>query len=86
MKAPTSTHLPVTASICIFHFALCIDPRFLMSDSTPKNSLEEFRAERRRERWKAFLNPLITMASIVGSVALVMYMIKICSERFSPAP
>lgn len=57
-----------------------------MSDSTPKKSLEELRAERRRERWKAFLNPLITMASLVGSVALVMYMIKSCSERFPQAP
>jgi len=57
-----------------------------MSDSTPKKSLEELRAERRRERWKAFLNPLITMVSLVGSVALVMYMIKSCSERFPQAP
>jgi len=68
------------------HFAICIDSRFLMSDSTPKKSLEELRAERRRERWKAFLNPLITMVSLVGSVALVMYMIKSCSERFPQAP
>ncbi len=57
-----------------------------MDTPTPKKTPEEVRAERRRERWKAFLNPLITMASIVGSVALVMYMIKSCSERFPPAP
>lgn len=57
-----------------------------MDNSTPKKSLEELRAERRRERWKAFWNPFITMASLVGSVALVMYMLKSCSERFPQAP
>ena len=56
-----------------------------MESSATKKILEELRAERRRERWKAFLTPLITMASLVGSVALVMYMLKSCSERF-PQP
>ena len=53
-----------------------------MDAPIPKKTPEELRAERRRARWKAFLNPLITMASLVGSVTLVMYMIKSCSERF----
>jgi len=52
----------------------------------PKKTPEELREERRRARWKAFLNPLITMASLVGSVALAMYIIKSCSERLPPAP
>lgn len=50
-----------------------------------KKSLEELRAERRRERWKAFFTPLIYMGSIVISVAMLMALIKSCSERF-PTP
>jgi len=53
-----------------------------MNGSTPKKSPEESRAERRRERWRAFLTPLITMGSIVASVAMLMALIRNCSERF----
>ncbi len=42
--------------------------------------------ERRRERLKAFFTPLIYMISIVGSVALIMALIKSCSERFPQTP
>jgi hypothetical protein len=43
--------------------------------------LEERKARRRRERWNAFLTPFITLASIVVSVSLLMYLIKSCGER-----
>jgi hypothetical protein len=43
--------------------------------------LEEMKARRRRERWNAFLTPFITLASIVVSVSLLMYLIKSCGER-----
>jgi hypothetical protein len=47
---------------------------------------EEIKAERRRERWQAFFTPMIYMGSIVGSVALMMALIKTCTDRFSPTP
>ena len=52
-----------------------------MNGSTSKKSLEEWKAQRRRARWQAFLTPLITLGSIVISVGMLMYMIKSCSER-----
>ena len=52
-----------------------------MNGSTSKKSLEEWKAQRRRARWQAFLTPLITLGSIVISVSMLMYMIKSCSER-----
>ena len=58
----------------------------LMNVPTPKKSLEELKAERRRGRWKAFLNPLITLVSIVGSVAMLMAILKSCSSERFPAP
>lgn len=51
-----------------------------MNRPAPKKSPEELRAKRRHERWKAFLTPLITLTSIVASVAMLMYMLKSCSE------
>ena len=51
-----------------------------MNGSSPKKSLEEWKAERRRARWNAFLTPLITMISIVASVGMLMYMLRSCSE------
>lgn len=57
-----------------------------MNGSPSKKSLEELKEERRRERWKAFFTPLIYMGSIVVSVAMIMAMIKSCSERFPPSP
>lgn len=51
-----------------------------MNGKKPKKSPEQLRAERRRGRWQAFLGPLITLTSIVASIAMLMYMLKSCSE------
>lgn len=56
-----------------------------MDDQRPK-TLEEIKEERRRERWNAFFTPFITLASIVASVGMLMFLIKTCSERFPQAP
>ena len=55
-------------------------------DGQPSKSSKELRDERRRERWKAFLTPIITLGSIVVSVAMVMAFLKSCSERFPQVP
>lgn len=55
-----------------------------MEPEKPKTTAE-IKAERHRERWKAFLTPWIYLGSIVGSVALIMALIKTCSQRF-PSP
>jgi hypothetical protein len=47
---------------------------------------DELRAQRRRERWQAFFTPWIYLGSIVGSVAMLMALIKSCGERFPQAP
>lgn len=47
----------------------------------PKKSLEELREERRRARWSAFWTPFITLASIVSSVGLLMFLIRACQDR-----
>jgi len=47
-----------------------------------KKTPEEIRDERRRERWRAILTPWITMGSVVASVAMIMALIKNCSDRF----
>lgn len=57
-----------------------------MNDPELQERLEELKAKRRRERWRAFLSPLITLGSIVVSVGMVMYMLKSCSERFPKMP
>ena len=56
-----------------------------MTDEKPKTP-DEIRAERRKERWKAFFTPFIYLGSIVVSVAILMALIKTCSQRFPPAP
>jgi hypothetical protein len=52
-----------------------------MTPEEKEERLAELRARRRSERWSAFLRPFITLASIVISVSLLMYMIKSCNER-----
>lgn len=56
----------------------------MKSDTKPK-TMAEIKAQRRRERWKAFFTPFIYMGSIVGSVALIMALMKTCSQRL-PSP
>jgi hypothetical protein len=51
-----------------------------MDRPAEKKGTEEIKAERRRERWKAFLTPWITMGSIVASVAMIMALIKSCRD------
>jgi hypothetical protein len=48
--------------------------------------LEEIKAQRRRERWNALLTPFITLASIVISVAMLMFFIQTCQERSPQKP
>ena len=52
-----------------------------MTPEETRERLEELKARRRRERWNAFMTPFITIASIVISVSLLMYLIRSCSER-----
>jgi hypothetical protein len=52
-----------------------------MNDPELQEKLEQLKARRCRERWSAFLTPLITLTSIVVSVSLLMFFIKTCSER-----
>jgi hypothetical protein len=53
-----------------------------MTPEEKAERLAELKERRRRERWSAFLRPFITLASIVISVSLLMYMIKSCGERY----
>ena len=57
-----------------------------MTPEEREERLAELRARRRRERWSAFLTPLITLTSIVVSVSLLMFFIKTCSERYPQNP
>jgi hypothetical protein len=57
-----------------------------MTPEEKEERLAELRARRRSERWSAFLRPFITLASIVISVSLLMYMIKSCGERNAQMP
>jgi hypothetical protein len=57
-----------------------------MTPEEKEERLAELRAKRRSDRWKALLTPFITLASIVISVSLLMYMIKSCQERNPQAP
>ncbi|HXV79289.1 MAG TPA: hypothetical protein VEG60_05375 [Candidatus Binatia bacterium] len=57
-----------------------------MNQPSPKKNLEELRERRRRERWNAFWTPFLTMASVVTSVAMLMFLVKTCQERNLPAP
>jgi hypothetical protein len=47
----------------------------------PPKTLEEYKAERRRERWGYFLMPFFTIASIVVSVGMLMFFGKACQDR-----
>jgi len=53
-----------------------------MAQPMPKKNLAELREARRRARWKAFWTPFITLASLVGSVGLLMFLARTCRERF----
>ena len=57
-------------------------PLAIMAQPMPKKTLAERREERRRARWNAFSRPFITLASLVGSVALLMFLAQTCRERF----
>jgi len=48
--------------------------------------VEEFKRRRRRERRSAFLTPLITLASIVVSIGLLMFIIRTCEQRVPHNP
>ena len=47
----------------------------------PPKTLEEYKSERRRERWGYFLMPFFTIASIVVSVGMLMFFGKACQDR-----
>jgi hypothetical protein len=50
-------------------------------DQPPPEFVEEFKRRRRRERWSAFLRPLITLASIVVSIGFLMFILRTCDQR-----
>ena len=52
-----------------------------MQHHGPPKTLEEYKAERRRERWGYFLMPFFTIASIVVSVGMLMFLGKACQDR-----
>lgn len=54
-----------------------------MAKQPPDPLLEEAKRERRRERWKAFLTPMITLGSIVVSIGMLMFLIRSCQEQQS---
>jgi hypothetical protein len=45
------------------------------------HDVAEFKKRRRRERWSAFLTPLITLAAIVFSISFLMFILKTCEQR-----
>ena len=47
---------------------------------------EEIKRRRQQARWNAFLTPIITLASIVISIGLLMFFIRTCQQRFPAAP
>jgi hypothetical protein len=47
---------------------------------------EAIKRRRRRERWSAFLKPIITLASIVISIGFLMFVIRTCEQRFRHNP
>jgi hypothetical protein len=56
-----------------------------MAEPPDKELIEELKRTRRRDRWRAFLRPLITLASIVISIGLLMFIMKSCQEH-RPSP
>ncbi len=57
-----------------------------MDERFDKEAIDEIKRKRRRERWKAFLTPFITLASVVVSIGLLMFFMKACQERFPQNP
>jgi hypothetical protein len=47
----------------------------------PPHTFEDYKAERRRQRWGYVLTPFITLASIVFSVGMLMFFGKACQDR-----
>jgi hypothetical protein len=47
----------------------------------PPHTLEDYKAERRRQRWGYVLMPFFTLASIVVSVGMLMFFGKACQDR-----
>jgi hypothetical protein len=52
---------------------------------TRPDEIPDPREERRRERIKAIITPWIVMGSIVGSVAMLMWLIRSCGGRMPGA-
>jgi hypothetical protein len=48
------------------------------SRADPVGALQK---RRRRERWSAFLKPLISLTAIVGSIGLLMFVLRTCAPR-----
>jgi hypothetical protein len=49
-----------------------------MNRPPPPELLEEMKRRQRRQRWSAFLTPLITLGSVVGSIGLLMFFLRTC--------
>jgi len=56
------------------------------ADKPPPEFVEELKRRRRRERWSAFLTPLITLASLVVSIGFLMFIIRNCDQRVPHNP
>ena len=68
----------------IFSYALLRKRKRRMlksNDQGPPQTLEDYKAERRRQRWAYFLMPFFTVGSIVVSVAMLMFFGKACQDR-----
>ena len=50
-------------------------------DHGPPHTFEDYKAERRRQRWGYVLMPFFTLASIVVSVGMLMFFGKACQDR-----
>jgi hypothetical protein len=55
-------------------------------DQPSPEFVEEIKRRRRRERWSAFLTPIITLASVVISIGFMMFFIRTCEQRFPRNP
>jgi hypothetical protein len=51
------------------------------SDRSSPEFIEELKRRRRRERWSAFLTPLITLVAMVLSIGFLMFIIRTCALR-----
>lgn len=56
-----------------------------MNHQAPQTE-ENLKEERSRQRWNWFWTPFITLASIVGSIAMLMMLVQTCQERNLPIP